>query len=66
MIRKLPTFNGYTVDARLREFRKADPDHGLDFIPFESPEGQELLDHLMDHLDGGKPDDRALIAAIWL
>ena len=42
----LPTFKGYTVDMRLREFRRAIPDVTLDFIPFNSPEGQKLLDEL--------------------
>jgi hypothetical protein len=42
----LPTFKGYTVDMRLREFRRAIPDVVLDFIPFDSPEGRKLLDEL--------------------
>jgi len=42
----LPTFKGYTVDLRLREFRRAIPDVTLDFIPFNSPEGKKLLDEL--------------------
>ena len=42
----LPTFNGYTVDMRLREFRKAIPDVTLEFIPFNSPEGEKLLEEL--------------------
>jgi hypothetical protein len=42
----LPTFKGYTVDLRLREFRRAIPDVVLDFIPFDSPEGRKLIDEL--------------------
>ena len=42
----LPTFKGYTVDMRLREFRRAIPDVTLDFIPFNSPEGKKLLEEL--------------------
>jgi hypothetical protein len=42
----LPTFKGYTVDMRLREFRRAIPDVTLDFIPFNTPEGKKLLDEL--------------------
>jgi hypothetical protein len=42
----LPTFKGYTVDVRLREFRRAIPDVTLEFIPFESPEGKILLKEL--------------------
>ena len=45
-VRILPTFNGYTVDMRLREFRKAIPDVTLEFIPFDSSEGIKLLDEL--------------------
>jgi hypothetical protein len=43
---QLPTFKGYTVDMRLREFRKATIGEKLEFIPFESPEGKELLGRL--------------------
>jgi hypothetical protein len=39
----LPTFKGYTVDMRLKEFRRAIPDVTLEFIPFNSAEGKELL-----------------------
>jgi hypothetical protein len=39
----LPTFKGYTVDLKLKEFRKAIPDVVLEFIPFDSPEGKKLL-----------------------
>jgi hypothetical protein len=39
----LPIFKGYTVDVRLREFRRAIPDVTLEFIPFDSPEGEKLL-----------------------
>ena len=42
----LPMFKGYTVDLRLKEFRRAIPDVTLDFIPFKSPEGQKLLEEL--------------------
>lgn len=45
-VRILPTFNGYTVDMRLKEFRRAIPDVTLEFIPFDSPDGQKLLAEL--------------------
>jgi hypothetical protein len=41
--RELPTFRGYTVDERLKEFRKAEHGKTLEFIPFDSPKGQEIL-----------------------
>ncbi len=40
---ELPTFNGYTVDVRLREFRRAGPEIGLEVVPFDSVEGQRLI-----------------------
>ena len=42
----LPTFKGYTVDIRLREFRRAIPDVALDFIAFDSLKGRKLLEEL--------------------
>ena len=43
---QLPTFKGYTVDMRLREFRKANFGEKIEFIPFDSPEGKDLLGRL--------------------
>ena len=49
-VRALPTVDGYTMDERLREFRKfpmrcADDNKGdIEFIPFDSPEGKVLLE----------------------
>ena len=42
----LPAFKGYTVDMRLKEFRRAIPDAILEIIPFDSPEGKKLMDEL--------------------
>lgn len=58
-MRKLPSFKGYTVDFRLREFRKVLPtkdgdicpdcglkqigDLGIEFIPFDTPFGKKLF-----------------------
>ncbi len=41
-MRKLPTFKGYTVDSRLREFRKVG-NRGVESIPFVTVSGQKLL-----------------------
>ena len=49
-MRRLPTFEGYTVDARLREFRKAVYGEVLEFVPFASPKGQVLLRALRAHV----------------
>ena len=43
---ELPTFNGYTVDFRLEQFRKADPESGIEFIEFGSVKGKSLLDEM--------------------
>ena len=45
-IYQLPTFKGYTVDMRLNEFRKANSGENIEFVPFDSPKGKELLGRL--------------------
>lgn len=46
---KLPTYKGYTVDRRLREFRFVHPGNcicgggKIEFIDFDSEKGVELL-----------------------
>lgn len=42
-IRRLKVFNGYTIDLRLKQFRKANIGEELEFIEFDSKEGQDLL-----------------------
>ena len=48
---ELPTFKGYTVDKKLKQFRKAI--HGenpqIEFIDFDSEEGEILLDELWEY-----------------
>ena len=45
MIKQLPTFKGYTVDERLRQFRKVDKSKpSIDFVEFDSEKGQALLE----------------------
>lgn len=44
MIKELPTFKGYMVDTRLKQFRKVDRNKpSIDFVDFDSEEGKELL-----------------------
>jgi hypothetical protein len=58
-IRKLKTFNGYTVDLRLQEFRKVPYGKLPEFIAFTSTKGQkflaqmheEVMQHARTHLD---------------
>ena len=42
----LPTFKGYTVDMRLKEFRRATPHDTLEFIPFNTTKGRKLLEEM--------------------
>ena len=45
-MRRLPVFKGYTVDDRLRQFRKVSRGQAgpsITFIEFDSPQGQRLL-----------------------
>ena len=42
----LPVFKGYTVDLRLRQFRKAVLDETLEFIDFDTEEGEKLLSEM--------------------
>jgi hypothetical protein len=53
--RWLPEFAGYTVDARLRQFRKVPADGWPEYIEFASPEGERLLERL----------HRALLDGAW-
>lgn len=39
----LQTYKGYTVDYRLRQFRKINPDGHIDFIDFNSDDGDAIL-----------------------
>ncbi len=41
---ELPTFEGWTVDLRLGEFRRMVPDQECRFVPFDSEEGEALFD----------------------
>jgi len=45
-VRALPTVDGYTMDERLREFRKFPVGEGVypEFIPFDSTKGKALLE----------------------
>ncbi|MFH1664076.1 MAG: hypothetical protein ABH986_04695, partial [archaeon] len=51
VMRVLPVFRGFTVDLRLRQFRKVTKKRELIFIDFDSPEGDQLLADLIRSLD---------------
>ena len=65
MINILPTFEGYTVDIRLKEFRKADPQQELEFIPFDSPQGDRLLEGFIETINADTNEGRKLLIDIW-
>jgi hypothetical protein len=48
---ELPTFNGWTIDARLRQFRKVSRGENpkIEFVDFDSEKGQELLAEIQDY-----------------
>jgi len=48
---ELPCFAGYTVDKRLRQFRKVSRETGIEFIEFESRKGKELLEEMRDYFE---------------
>jgi hypothetical protein len=65
MVKQLPTFNGYTVDVRLREFRKITSVSESEFVGFDSPEGDMLLEGFLDTLDAKNKQDFQFLNAIW-
>ena len=48
---ELPTFKGYTIDARLRQFRKVIQGENpkIEFIDFKSEEGRELIEEMQGY-----------------
>lgn len=45
---ELPTFNGWTIDARLRQFRKVERGENpkIEFMDFDSEEGRALIEEM--------------------
>ena len=48
-MKKLPIFQGYTVDMRLKQFRRITK-KGIEFIDFDSKKGTALLKKYIDIL----------------
>jgi hypothetical protein len=48
---ELPTFNGYIIDKRLGQFRKAIRGESpkIEFIDFNSKKGQALLEEMQEY-----------------
>jgi len=52
MVKELPKFKGYTVDERLKQFRKVDREEpSIEFVEFDSDKGKELLAEYEDEED---------------
>jgi len=51
MIRILPIFKGYTVDARLSQFRKVFKSGAIEFVDFDSEKGDALLTEYIKTID---------------
>jgi hypothetical protein len=64
-MRKLPTFKGYTVDVRLKEFRRILPGNSLEFIPFDSDKGDVLLGKFISTFNLKNPEELQLLSDIW-
>ena len=60
--RVLPAFRGYTVDARVGEFRKVNPDTSMEWLDFRSSKGDKLLEEYIETLDVDSDEYRAIAA----
>ena len=66
MIKQLPGFKGYTVDTRLKQFRKIDREKGeIEFIDFSSIEGDMLLSEFIETIDENTPEGKEMLASLW-
>jgi hypothetical protein len=63
MVAALPTYQGWTVDVRLREFRKVRQD-GLHFLPFNTTEGDDLLGRFINAIDTNTTEGHDLLLTI--
>ncbi len=48
---RLPTLKGYTVDVRLKQFRRVLPGPRLEFFDFDSKKGRKLIAESIAELD---------------
>ena len=61
----LPIFEGYTIDIRLKEFRRVNLHQGFEFIPFESLEGERLLEDFIETINADTNEGRKMLINIW-
>jgi len=51
MITMLPVFKGYTIDVRLKQIRRVYKSGRIDFIEFDSEQGDKILVRYIKSLD---------------
>ena len=61
----LPKFEGYTVDIRLKEFRRVNLHQGFEFIPFDSLKGDMLLEGFIEAINADTNEGREMLINIW-
>lgn len=59
-MKKLPTFKGYTVDVRLKQFRRIEGEKII-FIDFDSIEGEKILTKYVECLNKNSIEFKELI-----
>jgi hypothetical protein len=62
---QLPVFNEWTVDIRLKQFRKTDQHEDITFLDFASDEGHELLREFIDTLQTGDDEHTELLESVF-
>jgi hypothetical protein len=68
MIRQLPVFKGYTVDVRLKQFRRIVKQSkffaGMEYLEFDSDKGDRILTQYIKTLDIHTPEFDEIAQAI--
>ncbi len=60
MSKKLPIFEGYSVDVHLKQFRKV-KNNQIEFIGFDSIKGEKILNKYIKYLNSKSRDFKELI-----
>ena len=60
VVNQLPIFEGYTVDIRLKQFRKINK-KGIIFLDFNSEKGEKLLLKYIKTLDSESEEFKELV-----
>lgn len=65
MVNVLPTINGFTIDVRLKQFRKIEPNGKMVFINFQTDEGDELLEAFIATLDTSTKEGHDMLVSLF-